>query len=151
MSGRFELVKKGYDPNGVDNYIAGLEAQIAGYKSKDKAITNAIISAQQHADTIIANAKNQSRIIRENTAKQLSDIFDSINYQRKILADFEYEYGMVIQKYLKVVDHDDFRAVKLKVDHLETYLADFADEVTEDLEMDKRTPQDESDEELPIS
>ncbi|MDR2167264.1 MAG: DivIVA domain-containing protein [Clostridiales bacterium] len=138
MAERFELVKKGYEPDAVDRYIAALEAQVASYRGKDKAITNAIISAQQAADTIITNAKSQARLIRENTAKQLGDITLSLNTQRSMLSDFASEYGMVVSKYLRVVDNSDFMGITEKIDALESYLSDFSDEVAEDLEIEKR-------------
>jgi len=138
MSERFEIVKRGYDPSAVDRYIQSLEAQISQYRGKDKAITDALISAQQHADTIIKNAHGQSRLIREMTAKQLVDIYDSINSQRTFLSDFAREYGLVVEKYLKVVDSDDFTAINRKIDKLEEYLGEFSDEVSEDLEIEKR-------------
>lgn len=135
MSERFELVKRGYDTAAVDRYLQSLEAQITNYRGKDKAITNALISAQEHADTIVANAKAQSRLVREKTATQLQDIFESINTQRAHLASFAAEYGTVVSKYLKVVDNDDFKAINSKIDNLEKYLLDFSSEVSEDLEI----------------
>jgi len=138
MAGRFELVKKGYCPDAVDRYVQSLEAQVAGYRDKDKAITGAIISAQHAADNIVTNAKVQARIVRENTSKQLADISLSLNTQRRMLSDFASEYGVVVSKYLKAVDNADFIGITEKIDSLETYLADFADEVAEDLEVEYR-------------
>jgi cell division septum initiation protein DivIVA len=139
MSQRFELVKRGYEPSAVDRYIDTLEAQVASYRQKDNTITNAIISAQQAADTIVVNAKKQARVIRENTAKQLADITLSLSTQRAMLADFANEYGVIVGKYLKAIDNADFVAVNSKIDALENYLSDFADEVAEDLEIEKKT------------
>ena len=140
MSDRFNMVKKGYDPEAVDRYIATLEAQIETYREKDKAINNAIISAQQAADNIILNARNQSRVIRENTVKQMGDISLSVNAQRQMLSEFEREYIAVVSKYLRPTDNEDFVAIGSKIDALESYLADFSDEVSEDLELEKRGP-----------
>ena len=144
MSERFNLVKRGYDTEAVDRYIATLEAQVEAYREKDKAINNAIISAQQAADGIIVNAKNQSRAIRENTVKQLSDISLSVNTQRQMLADFATEYESVISRYLKPTDNAEFKAIADKINSLESYLADFSDEVSEDLEFDKKAATDDN-------
>jgi len=150
MSQRFELVKRGYDPEPVDRYIQSLETQIAQYRAKDKAINSAIISAQEHADTIIANSKKQGRLIRENTAKQLQDIFESIDTQRGLMADFAAEYDTIVSKYLKAVDNEDFKALSTKIDRLENYLENFVDEISEDLEIEKRLPEGDSEESIPI-
>ena len=141
MSERFVLVKRGYDTNAVDRYIAALEAQVDGYREKDKAINNAIISAQQAADGIILNAKQQGRVIRENTIKQLADITLSVGTQKQLLEDFASEYNYVASKYLKLTDNEDFKAIADKISALENYLADFSDEVVEDLEIESRTAQ----------
>ena len=141
MSQRFELVKRGYDPDAVDRLVQSLEKQVEAYRNKDQAINNAIVSAQQAADDIIANAKNQARLIRENTSKQLADIALSLGTQRRMLSDFATEYSMVVSKYLKAVDNVDFVRITEKIDALDSYLSDFADEVSEDLEIEKREPE----------
>jgi len=143
MSQRFNVVKKGYDTGEVDRYIESLYAKIKTYEEKDKAINNAIISAQQAADSIIINAKNQGKVIKENTAKQLNDIATSISTQRQMVADFANAYFSVASRYLKPMDNADFKAINEKINALESYLTDFSDEISEDLEIQKRAPQDE--------
>ena len=138
MADRFVLVKRGYDTEAVERYITSLEAQIDSYREKDKVITSAIVSAQQAADAIIVNAKNQGRIIRENTVKQLTDIALSVGTQKQLLEDFVNEYNRILAKYLTLTNNEDFRAVADKINALESYLTDFSDEVVEDLEIEAR-------------
>ncbi|MCL2752564.1 MAG: DivIVA domain-containing protein [Defluviitaleaceae bacterium] len=138
MSERFVLVKRGYDTEAVDYYVTALETQIDNYREKDRAINNAIVSAQQAADSIILNAKNQGRIIRENTVKQLTDIALSVGTQKQLLEDFVNEYNNVVSKYLKLTDNEDFKVIAEKINALESYLSDFSDEVVEDLEIESR-------------
>jgi DivIVA domain-containing protein len=140
MSERFNIVKRGYDPAEVDQYISSLQARIREYEEKDKAINNALVSAQQAADGIIVNAKNQGRVIKENTAKQLNDIAMSISTQRQMLADFANAYFSVVSRYLKPMDNAEFKAINEKINALESYLTDFSDEISEDLEIGKRAP-----------
>ena len=140
MSGRFNLVKRGYNTEEVDAYIAALEADLAAHRENDLVITNAIINAQKAADNIIQNAKNQSRIVRETAAKQLADISLSVGTQRQMLANFSEEYEQVVVKYLKAIDAKDFRTLHDKINALEMYLTDFADEITEDLHIEKKRP-----------
>jgi len=138
MSGRFNLVKKGYDTEAVDRYISTLESQLDMYREKEKAINNAIVNAQRAADDIVFNAKKQSRVIRENASKQMMDISLSANKQRNLLTGFASEYSMVAAKYLKVVDNSDFDELSKKIDDLEEYLTTFSEELSEDLEADRR-------------
>ena len=142
MSEKFELVKKGYDPKEVDVYIRALEVELRSYKDRDEVIRNAIVSAQQAADNIIQNAKNQARHMRENTAKQLEDISISIAAQRQMLSAFVREYEVLVSKYLKPIDNADFAAIYSKIDSLESYLKGFSEEVAEDIEIAKSIPED---------
>jgi len=138
MSERFTLVKKGYDPQAVDRYIATLEAQIESYRDKDKVIQNAIVSAQAAADGIIMNAKRQGKVIKQETAKQMEDISTAVSRQRTMLSEFSDAYTAVVSKYLRAVDNMDFLALTEKINNLENYLADFSDEVNEDLELENK-------------
>ena len=137
MTGKFSLVKRGYNTDEVDNYIAGLEKELAHHRENDLVIKNAILNAQKAAENIIQNAKNQSRIVRETAAKQLDDIVLSVNKQKEMLADFADEYTAVVSKYLKPVDNNDFRTLAEKINALDLYLKDFSDEITEDLHIAK--------------
>lgn len=138
MSARFNIVKKGYDTEAVDRYISTLEAQVEMYRGKDSAITNAIISAQKAADDIILNAKSQSRTIREEASRQLSDIAQGALKQRQLLSDFAAEYSSLAARYLRIKDDAEFDKVSDKIDALMDYVNNFQDELTEDLELAKR-------------
>jgi len=138
MSGRFNIVKKGYDTDAVDRYISTLESQIDMYRDKDNAINNAIISAQKAADDIIRNAKAQSRTMREEANRQMSDIAQGALKQRQLLNDFAGEYSSLTARYLRIKDDADFDRVSDKIDALMEYINSFQDELTEDLELDKR-------------
>jgi len=142
MSGRFNHVRKGgYDPAEVEQYIAELENQLKYYRDRDATINQAIISAQAAADSIVQNAKNQGRTIREHVAKQLEDVSLSISSQKQMLSNFVNDYNHVISKYLRVIDDEDFRDITDKIDTMEAYLRDFSQEVHEDLQIERRMNQ----------
>ena len=138
MPERFSIVKKGYNPVEVDERLSALEEEVRAYREKDDAIRNAIVNAQIAADSIIQNAKNQGRTIRENTAKQLQDVSSSIVTQKRMLADFARDYNEMVSKYLTVTKNEDFKMISKKIDALEEYLKIYSEEVTEDLEIEKK-------------
>jgi len=139
MSGRFNHVRKGgYDPAEVEHYIGELENQLKYYRDRDSTINQAIISAQTAADSIVQNAKNQGRTIREHVAKQLEDVSLSISSQKALLSSFVQDYNVVISKYLRVIDDEDFKEINEKIDSMEAFLRDFSQEVHEDLQIEKR-------------
>jgi len=142
MSGRFNYVRKGgYDPAEVEHYISELENQLKFYKDKDATINQAIISAQSAAESIVQNAKNQGRAIRESVAKQLEDVSLSISSQKAMLSNFISDYNAVLAKYLRVIEDEDFREMANKIDTIEAFLRDFSQEVHEDLQIEKRLQQ----------
>ena len=138
MPDKFSYVKRGYDPAAVDRYIEMLEMELRNHKAKDAVINNAIVSAQQAADAIVKNAKNQGRAMRANTAKQLEDLTIAISGQKQWLSDFAQEYNNVVSKYLQIVNNDDFQVLNTKIDALEGFLRSFSEEVNEDLEMENQ-------------
>ena len=133
MPDKFSYVKKGYDPTAVDLYVDELEEEIRGYKHKDDAIRNAIISAQMAADNIVSNAKNQGRAIRENSILQLKEISAAVASQKKVLQNFLEEYSAIMSKYLKPMENPDFISLNQKIENLEKYLSSFSEEINEDM------------------
>jgi len=139
MPDKFIYVKKGYDPEAVDRYIDALEIELKNYRDKNTTINHAIVSAQQAADTIIKNAKNQGRAMRASTAKQLEDLTHALASKRQWVADFVNEYNAVVVKYLRATESDDFKIINEKIDGLDSFLRSFSEEINEDLEIENKS------------
>jgi len=118
----FNIVKKGYSPQEVDEYIATLEQVIKSYKEKDNAIKNAIITAQISADNLLKNAKLEIAEYKSHVVLQLKHIYDSIEIQRSRVQEFQEEYNDMLRKYLKVFDESDVAAIYGRIETLEQYL-----------------------------
>ena len=123
MDKEFNIVKKGYSPEEVDEYIKSLEAKIEEYKEKDASITNAIVNAQVAADNIIRNAKFEAEEIRNSAVNELSLIYNSIEEQKLIVKDFQNHYIELVNKYLKEVNHTDFLKIFGHINELENYIS----------------------------
>ena len=141
MTERFKFVKRGYDPVEVDSYINNLEATINGYKEKDSAIKNAIISAQYAADEIvrkakmaeediIKNARNQSIELTSKSVVHVQAILSSIKSQQEVFAGFTDEYNVLVNKYLYEVNEQDFSDINDRYIALESYLTNFTTNVS---------------------
>jgi len=137
MSERFNIVKKGYDPAEVDSYLTMLETELKNYREKNSAINNAIVNAQIAADSIIQNAKNQARIIKEGSVRQLTEISASIGSQRQLLKGFTEEYAAVLNKYMTAASNADMSSVAAKIDAFESFLQGYTGEITDELEVDR--------------
>jgi len=123
----FSIVKRGYNPQEVDEYIETLEQVIKSYKDKDNAIKNAIISAQVAADNILKNAHLEVVEYKQRTLSQLRYIYDSIEVQRSRMQSFQEDYNNMIRKYLRSFDESDAAVIYDRIDDLEKYLRELSE------------------------
>ena len=123
MQELFNIVKKGYDQDEVDNYIMTLEALIKSYKDKDDTIKNAIINAQIAADNIIKNAEIEGDRIKKRAIRLLAEIQTSIESQKRIARDFQEEYNRLANKYLQNIGNSEIEKLVGKIVELEDYVA----------------------------
>ncbi len=165
MKPEFNFVKKGYNPIEVDEYIQELEHVIKSYKDKDNAIKNALINAEIASDNIIKNAKLNAAQIKYNAEEEanklksttqrehnkilasantaLDNIVSSINEQKSILTSFQAEYEVIINKYLKNIQTEEYKAAFDKIASLEAYILNLkVKEQADDLVLHKISPLD---------
>jgi DivIVA domain-containing protein len=124
---QFSTVKRGYNPEEVDKYIATLEQVIKSYKEKDNAIKNAIISAQLAADNVIKNAQAQAEAYRGKMVQQLQTVKESMDKQRMKLQAFQDVYNGLVRKYLRDLEESDLSELYGKLDDMDTLIASLQD------------------------
>jgi len=122
----FSIVKRGYNPQEVDEYIATLEQVIKSYKDKDNAIKNAIISAQVAADNILKNAHLEIAENKDRTLVMLRRIYDSIEAQRSRIQQFQDEYNDMLRRYMRAFDESDVAAIYARIDDMEQFLRELS-------------------------
>ena len=122
MPAFFNTARNGYNQEEVDTYIKNLEKNISDYREKDAAIANALVNAQIAADNIIKNADLASKSIKQEAVDQLDRIADSLETQRRLIADFQKDYNELVEKYLHRANQTDFDIVLNKVEELDAYL-----------------------------
>jgi len=120
---QFTQVKRGYDPQEVDEYIATLEQVIKSYKDKDNAIKNAIISAQVAADNMIKNAKLQADEYKGQIVKELEKVRQEVDRQRMRIQAFQDVYNGLIRKYLTEMDGGDISELHKRLDDVDNLIA----------------------------
>ena len=130
----FSMVKRGYNPQEVDEYIDTLEKVIKSYKDKDNAIKNAILSAQVAADNILKNTHLEVAEYKTRTLAQLRHIYESVETQRSRLQAFQDDYNDMLRKYLKGFDETDVAFINGRIDELEKYLRELNASVEEERE-----------------
>ena len=119
---QFTLIKRGYDPEEVDKYIATLEQVIKSYKDKDNAIKNAIISAQVAADNMIKNAKLQADEYKGQIVKELEKVRQEVDRQRMRIQAFQDVYNGLVRKYLTELDGDDITQIFKRLDDVDNLI-----------------------------
>ena len=122
MPAFFNTTRNGYNQEEVDNYIRNLEKNINEYRDKDAAIANALVNAQIAADNIIKNADLAAKSIKQEAVDQLDRIADSLENQRRLIADFKKDYDELVEKYLYKAKQSDFDEVLNRVEELDAYL-----------------------------
>ncbi len=138
MNKTFPIVRKGYDPEAVDTYISELEEIISSYKEKDIAIKNALVNAQIAADNIVKNAEIQADTYKLKAMEKMSNIKESVKYQKGHLDNFRNDYNRLMQKYLKDFNDYDLVSVDNKIDELHDFINDVInDKNVNDLEQTK--------------
>jgi cell division septum initiation protein DivIVA len=115
----FTEVKRGYDPDEVDNYIASLDNVIKSYKEKDNAIKNAIISAQVAADNMIKNAKLQADEYKIQIVRELENMRTEVERERAKVQEFQEVYSALIRKYLLRLEEQDITRVHASLNEID--------------------------------
>jgi len=128
----FNIVKRGYDPKEVDEYIETLEQVIKSYKDKDNAIKNAIISAQMAADNILKNSQAEISMRKNQAFAQLREIYESLELQRSRVQAFQDDYNNLIRQYLSPPDDASIALIFNRIDELENILR----EISTDMEAE---------------
>jgi len=125
MSGnKFNYIKRGYDPQEVDDYIDAMERVLKSYKEKDMAIKNAIVNAQIAADSIIKNAEIQANEAKSNVISQMSSFAETISFQKSLIKEFQEDYAYLVQKYVQDYNETDFTKLYEKLNQVEKYFDD---------------------------
>ena len=128
----FSIIKRGYNPQEVDEYIETLEQVIKSYKDKDNAIKNAIISAQVAAENILKNTHMEAAEYKSRTLAQLKHIYDSIEKQRSNVQAFCDDYNDVLRKHLRPFEESDISMIYERISELEKYLRELSATVEEE-------------------
>jgi len=122
MSEKFTIVKRGYDISEVDQYITQLETVIRGYKEKDNAINNALVSAQITAGNIIKDANESASSMKSEAIAKLDAITASITVQKRMVKEFQDEYNTLVHKYLQEINETEILGLYSRVQDLEEYI-----------------------------
>ena len=127
MSGRFGIVRKGYDPEEVDAYldkvrdyltklednqkstkieIDRLTKALNDYKQKEASINNALVNSQISADSILLNARNAADNIVKNAKNEAKITKDAINQLLSDIAQSMHPHRRVVQNFRR--DYEEF-------------------------------------------
>lgn len=137
MSYDFQIVRKGYNPEEVDNYIEELENRLNEYKEKSSTINKAIINAQIAADNIIkaahsetekilSQAKKEAAELKQATINQIKYLKLNIANQKNLINNFRKDYEFLTEKYLNPLVTSDTDKVFDKLTEIEQAIDDIS-------------------------
>ncbi len=150
MSYDFEIVRKGYNPDEVDNYIEDLERRLEEYKEKSATINKAIINAQIAADNIIkaahsetdkilSQAKKEAQELKQTTINQIKYLKLNIANQKNLINNFKRDYEFLTEKYLNPLVTSDTDKVFEKLTEIENSIDEISN--SENIPTPKRQPE----------
>ena len=150
MSYDFEIVRKGYNPDEVDNYIETLEQQLEEYKEKSATINKAIINAQIAADNIIkaahsetdkilSQAKKEAQELKQTTINQIKYLKLNIANQKNLISNFKRDYEFLTEKYLNPLVTSDTDKVFEKLTEIEKSIDELSS--SENIPTPRRQPE----------
>lgn len=119
----FSIVKRGYDSTEVDQYIRQLEREIEQYKSKEEAITRAVVQAELTADKILTDADMKAARMEKSAVDQLQYLRNKVLTIKRQMKTFQKDFNELIQSYLVTLQSKDILDV---FDELDTII-DFLD------------------------
>lgn len=129
MKPNFPIVKKGYDPDAVDAYIAELEKELKGFREREAAINSAIINSQIAADNIVKNANLESASNKIKTVELLDSVNKSLSTQKQLLSSFKSDYEILIKRYLIDLGEAEYNASNEKIDAVNEFVTKLKQEV----------------------
>lgn len=122
MATSFTMIKKGYDPQEVQNYISLLEKQLAEYKSKEQFISQALVEAQVSAKNVIQQAETQAAQIEKDALEKLQNVRDKIHQSKEKLYQFEEDYSSFIKRFSSSFSEDELNKLLSSLDRIYTTL-----------------------------
>ncbi len=124
MQSEFDIVRKGYNKEQVDEYIQYLQNIINEYARNENQVKLAIQQAEQKGEIIIREAEVDANNILDGAYSKLHSIQVTIQDQRKLLENFRKDYNRFILKYVNEVNKRDFVYLVNSVDEMEHYIDD---------------------------
>jgi DivIVA domain-containing protein len=135
MSTSFNMVKKGYDPKEVQEYIQLLEKELATYKDKEEFISRALVEAQVSATNVVEQAKSQAVQIEEDAKYKLTHIKEKIEESKEKIYQFEEEYASFTKRFESSFNENELNKLLTSLDSIYTSL-EVGQSAREDLEED---------------
>ncbi len=124
MQTEFEMVRKGYNKEQVDQYIKELQSTIDEYVRNEAQVKALIQNAEQKAELIFREAELEAKEILDGAYSKLHTIQETVQSQRKLLENFRKDYNRFILRYVNEVNKRDFTYLLKSVNDMELYIED---------------------------
>lgn len=136
MATSFNMIKKGYDPKEVQDYISLLEKELAEYKSKQQFISQALVEAQVSAKNVIKQAEDQATQIERDALDKLQSVRDKIHESKEKLFQFEEDYASFIKRFSASFSEEELNKLLNSLDSIYTTLEVTSGEAEEEDVLD---------------
>lgn len=116
MATSFTMVKKGYEPKEVQEYIRLLEKELESYKNKEQFISQALVEAQVSAKNVIEQAEQQAIQIEEDAFSKLEHVKEKIEQSKEKLYKFQDDYSSFIKRFSSSFNDEELNKLLTSLD-----------------------------------
>jgi cell division septum initiation protein DivIVA len=122
MATSFTVVKKGYEPKEVLEYIGLLEKELGSYKDKEQFISQALVGAQASAKQIVEQAEAQAVKIEKDALIKLDNVRQKITDSKEKLNEFQKNYYDFMNRFTTSFNDQELNQLFTSLDAIYTTL-----------------------------
>lgn len=122
MATSFTMVKKGYEPKEVLEYIGLLEKELESYKNKEQFISQALVGAQASAQKVIQQAETKAIKIEQDALYKLENVRQKITYSKEKLSQFQENYYSFMERFTTSFNDEELNKLFSSLDSIYTSL-----------------------------
>ncbi|QUH30391.1 hypothetical protein [Vallitalea guaymasensis] len=123
MSNSFSIIKKGYSPQEVDDFIMELEDAIDDYKLKEQYISQALVESHITSKQIIEEAEIRAFEIEKDALIQLEHLKHELDNTKKKLETFKNDYDIFIEHFKNSFTDTELQTILDTIDEIDNIIS----------------------------
>lgn len=115
---KFTIVKRGYDPQQVDQHLTLLNQELKKHRENAEAVTTAMVHAEMTARKIVEEAQEKAEATEQEAHQHLLALERKVKHIRMKLDAFQSQYNQLIHRYVISMNNEDFSNLYASLDKI---------------------------------